>query len=69
MGHYASEVGYYDREDEDIRKKKKYKENLKFWQSIYGQGHIDGRAVEEHLDAIIAWYKVQLYDLRYVKDE
>ena len=70
MGHYASEIGYYDDEEKQLRwKKKKYEENLKFWQSIVGKGHIDGGPVEQHWKAIIDWYKVQLYDLRYIEDE
>lgn len=66
MGHYASEVDYYDDTQAKLKKKAKLEENLKFWQSIVGQGHIDGGPVEQHWKSIIDWYKVQLYDLRHV---
>jgi len=70
MGHYASEIGYYDDEQKQLRiKKKKYEENLRFWQSIAGVGYITGGPVEQHWKAILDWYKAELYDLRFIEDE
>ncbi len=65
MGHYASEVDYYDREDRDKRDKILIEKSLlnlsTFTQSSYTAG------IQAEIESIRKYYKSKLYDLRHIK--
>lgn len=65
MGHYASEVDYYDNHKEQVWTKKKLEESIKllyeFRQAAYTTG------IDYELNSILRFYQAKLYELRHVE--